>query len=72
LDIPPISENFTQNDFISQSADLMNLTNQELTSYLWNTYHPESIWMVFAGIGFGTVLLLWLYDRLLLSVKSKP
>ncbi|HPR57057.1 MAG TPA: MFS transporter [Bacteroidales bacterium] len=67
LDIPPISENFTQNDFISQSADLMNLTNQELTSYLWNTYHPESIWMVFAGIGFGTVLLLWLYDRLLLK-----
>ncbi|MBE0637867.1 MAG: MFS transporter [Bacteroidales bacterium] len=71
LDIQPISETFTQNDFISRSAELMNMTQTELTTYLWNTYQPGNIWMVFAGIGFGTAILLYIYDRLLLSVKKK-
>jgi len=73
LDIPEISATFTQNDFISRSAELMNMTQKELTVYLWDTYQPGNIWMVFAAIGFGTVVLLYLYDRIVLSgVKNKP
>ncbi len=71
LDIPEISATFTQNDFVAQAAGLMNMTQAELTVYLWNTYQPGSIWMVFVGIGFGTVALLYLYDRLILSAKKK-
>lgn len=73
LNIPEISATFTQNDFIQRAAELMNMTQKELTVYLWNTYEPANIWMVFAGIGFGTVVLLYLYDRIVLSgVKNKP
>ncbi len=67
FDIPAISEQFTQNDYIKTASQMMGMTEGELTTYLWNTYHPGNIWMVFAAIGVGTVILLWLYDRFILS-----
>lgn len=69
LDIPPISGSFTQNHYFAKAGELMHMTQKELTSYLWNTYHPGNIWMVFAGIGLATVVLLFLYDRFILKSK---
>jgi hypothetical protein len=69
LHIPEISDNFTQNDYIKQAAQSMGMNNHELTQYLWNTYHPSNIWMVFSGIGVFTAIMLFLYDRLLLKSK---
>ncbi|MFO8129398.1 MAG: MFS transporter [Bacteroidales bacterium] len=66
LDIPEISENVTQNDYFSHAGELLGMNPQELTDYLWNTYQPGNIWMVFTGIGMGTVLLLFLFDRIVL------
>ena len=70
LDLPAISENFTQNEYFNQAATLMGMTNRELTNHLWNTYHPGNIWMVFAGIGLLTVLLLFVYERFILKSKA--
>lgn len=70
LDIPELSDSFTQNDLYSRAADLMHMTQKELTNYLWDTYHPGNIWMVFAAIGLGTVILLFLYDRFILKSTS--
>lgn len=71
LDIPDISANFTQNEFIAAAAEMMQMSERELTNYLWNTYQPGSIWIVFAAIGIGTAVLLFLYDRFILSSKKK-
>lgn len=70
LDLPEISEHFTQNDYLNQAAGLMGMTERELTNYLWNTHHPGDIWMVFAGIGLLTVMLLFVYDRFILKSKA--
>lgn len=70
LEIPAISGTFTQNDYLSRAGKLMSMNQQELTTYLWNTYHPGNIWMVFAAIGLGTTILLFLYDKLILG-KTK-
>ena len=67
LEVPAISDTFTQNDFYARSAQLMEMTQKELTTYLWNSYQPGNIWLVFAGIGLGTVILLFLYDRFILK-----
>ncbi|MEI6696247.1 MAG: MFS transporter [Bacteroidota bacterium] len=69
LHIPEISDSFSQNDYIRQASEAMGMTKHELTQYLWNTYHPSNIWMVFSGIGVFTALMLFLYDRLLLKSK---
>jgi hypothetical protein len=69
LSIPEISDGFSKSDYVERACGLMNMDMGELTNYLWVNYQPYDIWMVFTGIGFGTVVLLWLYDRLLLSRK---
>jgi len=52
-----------------QSLNLMNMSESELTNYLYCTYHPGYIWYIFGGIGIITFILLFTYDRILLKSK---
>ena len=45
----------------------MNMSASELTNLLYTTYHPGSIWLLFAAIGLGTAFLLFVYDRFILK-----
>jgi len=67
LDIPQISENFTQNQFYSLSAEKMNLSSSELTQFLWQNYQPYKIWYVFAGLMAVSVVALYLYNRFIIK-----
>ncbi len=72
--VPKIAETgktFSQNDYVAKAAELMNLTNSELTQMLWDKYYPSKIWLLFTGIGAATAILLLLYDRFIL-VDKKP
>ncbi|MFK5854802.1 MAG: MFS transporter [Bacteroidota bacterium] len=62
-----ISEKLSHNEYFTKAAELMNMSKTELTSYLWNTYHPSNIWIVIISIGLISALLLWLYNRYLLK-----
>jgi len=70
LDIPAISDKFTQTDYFNRAAELMGMNNRQLTDYLWTTYNPNKIWYIVFGIGIATVVLLMLYDRLLIRGKK--
>lgn len=67
IEIPEISDTFSKNDFFSEAAVRMNMTQPELTQYLWSNLHPHNIWYVFSGIALLAVVLLWLYDRFILK-----
>lgn len=68
FDIPAITDGgFTQNEYFSRAAELFGMNQVELTDFLWQSYNPMKIWYVVLGIGLGTVLLLWLYDKFLLK-----
>jgi len=69
LDIPEISKAFSKNEYLDQACLQMNMSVNELTNFLWSSYHPSNIWMLFTGIGLSTVVLLFVYDRLLLKTK---
>jgi len=69
LNIPEIDKNFTQTDYYNKAGELMNMNQQELTKFLWDTYHPNNIWMVLLGIGIIAVLGLLFYDRVLVKKK---
>jgi hypothetical protein len=43
----------------------MGMTPHDLTLFLWNTYHPSKIWIIFTGIGLLTVATLFVYSWLL-------
>ncbi len=67
ISLPEISETFSKNDFIREAADKMGMNESQLTDFLWQNYHPQNIWMLFSGIAFSAVVLLWLYNRFILK-----
>ncbi|HRY99544.1 MAG TPA: MFS transporter [Bacteroidales bacterium] len=70
LDLPPISDGFSSNDYFMMAAERMGMTPHQLTDHLWATYHPQNIWMLFTAIGVATAGLLWLFDRMVM--RDKP
>ena len=70
LYVPEISNTFTQTDLYNKAEELLNMTQTELTNYLWTAYDPGRIWVVLLGIGVGASFLLFLYDRFLIR-KAK-
>lgn len=40
-----------------------NLSAEQATQLLWNTYDPYTLWYQFAAIGFASALGMWLYAR---------
>jgi len=70
LNIPPISESFTQNDFVTEAANQMQMNQTELTVFLWNNYHPFTLIYYFAAIGMLTGVLMILYDWYFLKNKK--
>jgi hypothetical protein len=67
LDIPQISENFSQTEYVNRAEELIGLNGHELTVFLWNAYQPYNIWMIFAAIGGGTVVAMWLFNKYLVK-----
>jgi proton-dependent oligopeptide transporter, POT family len=69
FDIPHISDSFSQNQYFEKAQQLFNMNSSQLTQHLWNTYHPENVWIMFASIGFLASVLLYLYDKFILVKK---
>ncbi len=63
LEVKQITDSFTQTDFINDSAKQLNMTNEQLTTYLWQNYNPSKIWLVFMVIGLVTAAALIVYNR---------
>ena len=69
LSVPEIGEKFTKTDYFNEAAKQMNFTQEQLTDFLWKSYHPQSIWILFSSIALSAVVLLFLYDRFILPKK---
>lgn len=71
LDIQEIGDGFSQNDYYAKAEELMGMTSQQLNDFLWVTYNPSKIWMLFSAIGIFTVICLYLYDKFIIGETSK-
>ncbi len=70
IEMPVISDRFTQNDLLFESARAYGMSVNELTNYLYHTYHPSDIWYLFTGIGVATAILLFIFDRTLMRNRT--
>lgn len=70
FDIPDISEKFTQTEYVSRAQELFGMDAQQLTRYLWDTYNPSKVWILFASIAVAASIMLFLYDRLILRGRE--
>jgi dipeptide/tripeptide permease len=62
-----VADGLTKNEVFAKASDLMNMSERDLTNYLWDTYNPSKIWMVIFGIGLIATVGLYIYDKLLLK-----
>jgi len=69
LSIPEISDTTTKTDYFNEAARQMNFNQQELTNFLWENYHPQSVWIIFSSLAISAVVLLFLYDRFIVPKK---
>ena len=62
-----IEGNLSHNEFFAKAAEMMHMSQRELTDYLWTTYHPSSIWLVIISIGIFASVCLRLYDKFVIG-----
>ena len=67
LNIPEISESFTQNDFYKMAEEQLKMNSEQLNQFLWENYNPSKIWYIFAAITGVTVVALFLYNKFMIS-----
>ncbi len=67
ISIPEISNEFSKNDYVNMASEKLGMQGVVLDNYLWTTYHPSNIWVVYAGVALSAVVLLWFYDRFVIG-----
>lgn len=58
-------ESWSKQEYFTKTAQNMNLSENQFTQYLWETFHPNSIWMVIFGIGLTAAIMLWIYNKVI-------
>lgn len=62
-----ISDGLSHNNYFSEAATHMDMSQRELTNYLWDVYHPADIWIIIFSIGLFSAFCLWMYNRFLIK-----
>lgn len=67
ISISEISDEFSKNDYVEMASEKLGFHGNELNNFLWTTYHPANIWLIYAGVAVSAVVLLWLYDKFVIA-----
>lgn len=70
IEMPEITTEFTKNDYFALASNKLNITQNEMTQLIWDTYNPNKIWYVIVAIGVVTILALTIYDRMVIRPKE--
>ncbi len=66
-----IKPDITKNGYIEQVATKLHMNVDQLTTHLWDTYHPNEILYIFVGIGIFTFFALVFYDKIFVKYLDK-
>jgi POT family proton-dependent oligopeptide transporter len=69
LQLPAISDTFSQSDYLQAAAHGMGMDVGQLNQYLWLNYNPPHFGLILMGIGILTCLLLIVYDKFIFRYK---
>ncbi|MFA8449440.1 MAG: MFS transporter [Bacteroidales bacterium] len=68
IHIPPPNGNY--DSYWKAACEKLNMNSHELTTLLWNNYHPQNFWYVIAIIGIASALILFLYNLFVIKNKA--
>ncbi|MDR1644853.1 MAG: MFS transporter [Tannerellaceae bacterium] len=66
-----VSEGLSTQAYFEEVARQVNLSEEELTRLLWDTYDPSRLWMVLLAIGLVAAGSLFVYDRVISGKTSQ-
>ena len=66
---PP--SNLKPNELLNFASDKLNISQNQLTDILWNTYNPGKIWYIFFAIGMIAVVGLIIYNYVINKIRNK-
>lgn len=70
VSLPIPAEGVRSAAYFQSAADTFGLSAEQLTESLYLKYHPDSIWMIFTGIGIFASISLLLYNRFLVKQSN--
>lgn len=62
---------FSKGEYFALAEQKLGMTNWETTQMLWDSYHPNKLWLVIFGIGMVSIVSLILYDRFVVKPLEK-
>ena len=65
-----IANGLTKHEFFMATAHRMNMSETQLTNYLWQQNHPYNIWIVIFSIGMVAAIALNIYNRKVIKKTS--
>ena len=66
-----VAEGLSTNEYFLEVARQVNMSPNELTNYLWDTYNPSGMWVVLLSIGVAATVCLFIYNKITLVNKSR-
>jgi dipeptide/tripeptide permease len=70
ISMPEITLDFTKNDYFASASEKLGMSENEMTQFIWESYHPNKIWYVIVGIGIVTIIALSVYDKFVIRPKE--
>lgn len=70
LAIPQISDNFSATQYLQKAQELFGMNAEQLTRWLWDTYNPQNVWILYGGLALSAAVLILIYDRFILNGKE--
>lgn len=70
-DISNVHLPFSKNEYFALAEQKLDMGHWEMANMLWDSYNPNKIWYVVAGIGIFSVITLSLYDHLIIRPREK-
>ena len=64
-----ISDGLSTNEYFNEVARQVNMSSQDLTNHLWETYDPSGMWIVLISIGIAASVCLFFYDKVTSKTK---
>jgi POT family proton-dependent oligopeptide transporter len=69
---PTTIEKLPKDQVMPLLSETTNLDSYGATDLLWNTYHPYSMWAIFALIGFASLVVLSIYNHVTQKAAKDP
>lgn len=72
IELPEITPDYTKNNFYAEASEKLQLSQDQMTQLIWDSYHPGNIWYIIAGIGILTIVGLFVYNAVIArNIKKK-